>query len=266
MVSNQNISLGEAADRFIITLPPEARQAHVQQLNLFLRWCGINQPVSSLTPAEMGNYAEQIAESGVDYLQKLKPVKIFLQYLKIQGITPDNLSVHLKASQISKRKLKPSTKIAPEASALTVQGFNDMKQQLEKLKMEIPRLIEEINKARADKDFKENSPLDAAREAQAHVQSRINELEETLKTATLIEENRNKKTTASIGDTVQLKNADTGELAKYKLVDSKEADPRSGKISIVSPLGKSILGKSQGQTIEVKAPIGIFHYRIDAID
>ncbi len=265
MSPDKNMNLAEAANMFLATLPQAEKQSHTHEINNFIRWFGVNQPVSGLTAPEVGNYAEHAVQSGADYLQQLKPVKAFLSYLKKKGVTATNYSNHLRPSQTLKKAPKTNPQRVTESSTLTQQGHADLTQQLEGLKKELPRLTEEITKARADKDFKENSPLDAAREAKAQVQSRINELEAVLKSAVLLDGNSAIAATADIGCTVNLKNVDSGEILQYKLVDQREADPLQGKISIVSPLGKSLLGKTPGAMVEVKAPVGLFRYMIDNI-
>lgn len=260
------MTLEEAANTFLATFPPEEKGKFNQEVNRFLRWFGLNHPAATLTPPEIGNYAEQVAKSGGEYLKKLEPVKSFLQYLKKQSITPTNLSLHLKPPPAPARSHKARTRAPKQTKVLTSEGYSELKSQLDELKKELPRLTEEITRAREDKDIRENAPLESAREAQAHVQSRILELETTLKSAVIAEEKAPAETIkANIGNTVHLRNMNTGDLIQYKLVDPKEADPMRGKISFISPLGRSILGKSPGDVVEVNAPIGVLHYCIETI-
>ncbi len=262
---NPAVTLEEAANTFLATFPSDERGKFSQEVNRFLRWFGLNHPASSLTPPEIGNYAEQVAKSGGDYLKKLEPVKAFLQYLKKQGITSSNLSVHLKPPPAPAKTTRSRRSSHSEAKVLTREGFLELETQLTELKKELPRIVEEITRARADKDFRENSPLDAAREAQAIVQSKILDLETTLKFATLVEDTGPAGAIANIGNTVSLKNVTNGDVHQFKLVDPKEADAGKGKISFISPLGRSLLGKREGEIVEVVAPIGVLKYRIVTI-
>ncbi|MBI4330908.1 MAG: transcription elongation factor GreA [Chloroflexi bacterium] len=266
MVTNSNLTLQEAANRFLAAFSADDRAKLSQETNRFLRWFGLNHPASSLTPPEIGNYAEQVARGGGDYLKRLEPVKSFLKYLQKQGITPANLSVHLKPPPAPAKTSKGKRRQTPTVpKVLTAEGHAELKSQLESLKKtEVPRFTEEITRAREDKDFRENAPLDAAREALAHVQSKIQELEATLKSAVIVGE-QEPAAKATIGSTVFLKNESTGEALQFKLVDAREADLAKGKISFVSPLGKSLLGKSPGDIVEVNAPIGILHFRIETV-
>ncbi|MBI2934856.1 MAG: GreA/GreB family elongation factor [Chloroflexi bacterium] len=271
MVTNQSVSLEEAANIFLTAVPQDDRPRFGQEISRFLRWFGANHSVSSLTPPEIGNYAEQVARLGGDYTRKLEPIKTFLQYLKKQEITASNLSVHLKpppppAKSRKLRTHKTGTSTAKDTNVLTSEGFADLKSQLEELKKELPRLTEEITRAREDKDIRENAPLESAREAKALVESKILVLETTLKQAVIIEEREaGCSARAAIGNVICLKNVSTGDTAQYKLVDPNEADPSRGKISFISPLGKCILGKLAGEIVEVNAPIGVLRYRIETI-
>lgn len=260
------MTLTEAANAFLLTLPAEDRSTHSQEINRFLRWFGLNHKATALTPPEIGNYAEQAAKSGANYKQKLEPVRVFLQYLKKQGITASNLSLHLKTSEVASKAPKGKTKAGPkEVKVVTKEGYAALQQQRAKLKEDLERHTEAVVLARADKDFRENAPLEAAREAQAQAQSKILQLESALKSAILIDEKAAAGNKAVIGNTLHLKNMATGDLLTYKLVDPVEADLTKAKISITSPLGKSLLGKSNGQVVEVKAPVGTFRYSIESI-
>lgn len=139
-----------------------------------------------------------------------------------------------------------------------------METELAGLRNQLPGVIEEIQKAAADKDFAENAPLAAARERKAHLEGRIQELESTLNRARVMAENRG-LSKAKLGDTVKLCDLASGRELAYVLVDPREASPARGRLSVASPLGRVILEKEQGDTVEVAAPAGVFRYRIDGI-
>lgn len=266
MELDQNITLVEAATAFLATLPLEERNNHNQEVNRFLRWFGSNHKATALTPPELGNYADQVAKSGGNYKQKLGAVRAFLLFLNKQKITSSNLSLHLKTSELSSKAPKIKTRAAPkEVKVVTREGYTALEQQLAHQKKELEAATDEVVKARADKDFRENAPLEAARESQAQAQSKIIQLESALKSAVLVNEHRVVGAKAEIGNTVHLRNMTTGDLLKYKLVDPVESDLTKGKISITSPLGKSLLGRSNSEVVEVKAPMGTFRYSIESI-
>lgn len=257
-----NVSLGEAATRFLASLPEQERAINQQEINQFILWYGWKQPIGELTPPKVANYAERIATSGADPARKLSPVKAFLTYAKKEGLTRTNLSVHLRAKKVSTTLV--GGKPLPPVHALTPQGRTELEAELTRLKAERPRVAEELHRAAADKDFRENAPLDAAREYQGQLESRIRELENILK-ATTVEQAPPVATKVRIGDTVRIYDLATCEVVCYTLVSPSEANPGKGKISIESPTGKALLGKEAGQEAEVIAPRGKFSYRVEQI-
>jgi transcription elongation factor GreA len=257
------VSLGEAATRFLASLPEHKRAVNQQDINQFILWYGWKQPIGELTPPKVANYSERIATSGADPTQKLAPVKAFLTYAKKEGLTRTNLSVHLRAKKVAATVV--SGKPLPPVHALTPQGRAELEAELARLKAERPRVSEELRRAAADKDFRENAPLDAAREYQGQLESRIRELENILK-ATTLEQNAPPAAKVRIGDTVRIYDLAISEVVRYTLVSPSEANPAKGKISMESPIGKALLGKEEGQEAEVIAPSGKFCYRIEQIE
>ncbi len=262
-MSSEDISLGEAATRFLSSLPEEDRASQHQEINQFILWYGWKQPIRELTAPKVANYAERISTSGADPAKKLAPVKAFLTYAKKEGLTRTNLSVHLRAKKVTNNNA--AGRPMPTVHALTPQGRIDLEAELNRLKAERPRVAEELHKAAADKDFRENAPLDAAREYQGQLEARIRELDTILK-AVPAEQAQVAATKVRIGDKVHLFDLSMSVVVCYTLVSPSEASPAKGKISIESPTGKALLGKEQGQEAEVIAPIGKFCYRIDKIE
>jgi transcription elongation factor GreA len=261
-MNSDNVSLGEAATRFLASLLEQERAINQQEINQFILWYGWRQPISELTAPKVANYAERVAASGADPARKLSPVKAFLTYAKKEGLTRTNLSVHLRAKKVS--TTMAAGKPLPQVHALTPQGRAELEAELARLKGERPRVAEELRQAAADKDFRENAPLDAAREYQGQLESRIRELEIVLKAATL-EQALPVATRVRVGDTVRLCDLGTSEVVRYTLVSPSEANPAKGKISIESPTGKALLGKEEMQEAEVIAPLGKLRYRIEQI-
>src|SRR4030067_3641992 len=106
--------------------------------------------------------------------------------------------------------------------------------------------MREIQTHPADKDFRQNAPLHAAREERGHVEGRIKELEESLKAATIIGEKKEPTHKSVVGDHIVLSDLASGQELRYMIVDPREVDPARGKISIASPLGKALLGRRGG--------------------
>ncbi len=217
-------------------------------------------------PHQVEHYAEQVSVSETDYARKLELVRAFLAYAKKAGWTRTNLGTHLKT-----RKGKPTTMVAggrglPEAVSLTRQSHDEMSAELEALKKRSRELVVEMQRAAADKDFRENAPLQAAREERGHIDGRIKELEETLKMATIIGEKKEPAVKTIVGDSIVLEDLTSGEELRYMIVDPREVDPARGKISTASPLGKALLGRKGGDTVEINVPAGRLRYRIRRVE
>jgi transcription elongation factor GreA len=260
-----NYSLGEAATQFLLTLSSEERLRAQQEVYKFVRWYGEKRPLIGLAIPEVANYAEQITSSTTEVVEKLGTIKTFLAYAHKQGLTKTNLAVHLKSKKTSPKLASTSKRHSRKKVLLTSQGYTHLKAELDTLKNKRPRIAAELQKAAADKDFRENAPLEAAREYQGQVEGRIKELESTLQMATLLEEQQADTREITFGDTIVLRDLASGEQVSYTLVDASEANAIEGKISVVSPMGQALLGQTQGQNVEVKAPAGILHYQIEDI-
>jgi len=260
-----NYSLGQVATQFILTLPSEERLRAQQEVYKFVRWYGEKRPLIGLTIPEVANYAEQITFSTTEVVEKLGIIKTFLAYAHKQGLTRTNLAVHLKSKKTPPKSASPLKRRSHRKVLLTSQGYADLKAELTTLKNERPRIAEELQKAASDKDFRENAPLEAAREYQGQLEARIRKLESTLKMAILVDEQQAGGREITFGDAVVLRDLASGEQVSYTLVDASEANPIEGKISVVSPMGQALLGRMKGQNVGVKAPAGILHYQIEDI-
>ncbi|MEW6034898.1 MAG: GreA/GreB family elongation factor, partial [Chloroflexota bacterium] len=143
-------------------------------------------------------------------------------------------------------------------------GYTRLKTELESLEEQRPHVVEEIRKAAADKDFRENAPLQAAREQQGYLEGRIRELEATLKSAKVVSEQKRERIDA--GDCVLLHDLASGDELSVTLVYATEANPALGRISMASPMGKALLGHAQGDIVEVAAPAGQLRYRVAGVN
>ncbi len=260
-----NYSLGQVATQFILTLPSEERLRAQQEVYKFVRWYGEKRPLIGLTIPEVANYAEQITFSTTEVVEKLGIIKTFLAYAHKQGLTRTNLAVHLKSKKTPPKSASPLKRRSHRKVLLTSQGYADLKAALTTLKNKRPRIAEELQKAASDKDFRENAPLEAAREYQGQLEARIRKLESTLKMAILVDEQQAGGREITFGDAVVLRDLASGEQVSYTLVDASEANPIEGKISVVSPMGQALLGRMKGQNVGVKAPAGVLHYQIEDI-
>jgi len=147
---------------------------------------------------------------------------------------------------------------------LTVKGAELMRAELHQLKtLERPKVIASIQEARTHGDLSENAEYDAAKERQSFIEGRIVELEGKLANAQIIDPAHvDADGRCVFGATVELEEVGSGEPVTYQIVGDDEADIKSGKISISSPIARALIGKYSGDVAEVKAPGGIKEYEI----
>ena len=144
---------------------------------------------------------------------------------------------------------------------LTSEGFLELETELNNLKsVDRPRIIEAIKEARAQGDLSENADYDAARDEQAKIEARIQELEYMLEHAKIIE--KVSGDTVAVGTTVTVQYVDDDEEEEYSIVGSMEADPFENKISNESPIGKAIMDRRVGDIISVESPNGNYDIKI----
>lgn len=150
-----------------------------------------------------------------------------------------------------------------EKVPMTTAGFESLKEELRwRQQQERPRIIEAISEARAHGDLSENAEYHAAKEAQSHNEGRINELEDYIARAEVINVSRLSGDKIKFGATIKLLDEDTEEKKVYQIVGDQEADVKVGKISISSPIARALIGKQEGDVIEVNAPGGAHNYEI----
>lgn len=145
----------------------------------------------------------------------------------------------------------------PETVYLTLEGYKRLKEELEYLKnVERHKVLDKVAEARSHGDLSENAEYEAAKEEQGQLEARIASLERTLSCASILDEKKIRTDKIYILTTAVLKNLADGQQVEYTLVSAHEADLEQGKISVQSPIGRSLLGKSVGETVVVKTPGG----------
>ena len=262
---DQSVTLIEAVGVYVEGLKSKDGQSQTQQeLLKFVRWCGADRAMSELRPPEVGDYAEHAVGSGVgtQTQERLDGVKKFLSFAKKKGFTEQNLSPHMRATRGRSRSRRGKEGDAPKVTKLTRGGHAKLVTEREELKARRGPLAVEIRRAAADKDVRENVPLEAARERLGHVETRIREVEEVLKGAVIIGPSGKADQVVRLGAKIVVKDLGTGRQTRYTLVDATEASPLDGKISDVSPVGKALLRRSVGQDVEVETPRGKLRYKI----
>jgi len=260
---NPGTSLGEAATRFLSTLSNESALETQPELLKFTRWYGSDRPIINLTGQEVASYSEQFNSSTHKAVEHLNAVKVFLSFCFAQGLTSSKLAPHIRVKKPAARKRTANDNVkAEEPIILTREGHEELKQKLAALKEERPMIVDELRRAAADKDFRENAPLEAAREKQGHIEGQIRELENTLKRARVIVSPQEKSMKITMGDAVVISYVESGEKIQYTLVSSKEANIQQGKISLESPMGQALFNKEAGDMLKVAAPSGVLTYKI----
>jgi transcription elongation factor GreA len=150
-----------------------------------------------------------------------------------------------------------------ERVPMTIRGYEKLTVELKQLKeTERPAIIKAISEARELGDLSENAEYHAARERQSFVEGRIQELEGKISLAEVIDVSKMSGNTVKFGATVKLVDETTEEEATYQLVGVDEADINAGRLSFQAPLGRALIGKNKGDTVEITTPKGHKNYEI----
>ncbi len=153
--------------------------------------------------------------------------------------------------------------IMSAVSYYTAEGLKKLREELDQLKsIERPKASQAIAEARDKGDLSENAEYDAAKEAQGMLEMRIAKLEEIHANARLIDESNLDLSKVLVLSNVKIKNQTNGMEMKYTLVAESEADLKTGKISVTSPIGRGLLGKKVGEVAEITVPNGVLKFEI----
>ena len=258
MVEQQDYSVEMAAVAFLSSLESPKRSAHEAAAQKFARWYGRHRPVGTIRPRDVDAYCQTLAPG------QAAALRAFFSYAYRKRLTARGLASRVK---VRKDPNDPSGApgAAPETIQITREGLDNLRVQLEELRNQRIIVIEQMRTAAADKDFRENAPLQAAREEKSLVEGKILELEATLASATAMDA-ADVAGRISLGDTLLLTDLASGTVHTYKLVDKSEASASQGRLSSSSPLGRAILGKATGEECEFAAPAGTFKYRVERLE
>ncbi len=150
-----------------------------------------------------------------------------------------------------------------QASYMTEEGLANLKKELEQLTtVERPSISQQIAEARDKGDLSENAEYDAAKEAQGLLEMRIARMEDMLAKARIIDESKIDTSHVQILNKVKIKNIKNSQQIEYMLVSESEADVKTGKISVATPIAKGLLGKKVGDVVEIKVPSGVMSFEI----
>jgi transcription elongation factor GreA len=150
---------------------------------------------------------------------------------------------------------------------MTSRGYQSLMEELKRLKsVERPKNVREIEEARGHGDLSENSEFHAAKERQSLLDVQIRDIEDKLARAQVIEVAKLSGDKVVFGATVSLADGDTGEKVVYQIVGDHEAEPKNGKISISSPVARALIGKSEGDEVQVRTPTGVRSFEILSVE
>lgn len=262
----EQTTIQDLAHAYLAALKPANKQTAQQEVLKFVRWAGPERDLTSMRGHEIAQYAENFPPTVADAPKRADQVRAFLKWAKDRGVTSENLGTHLRVRKAPKSNSKAQT-IEDQTVHLTKDGYEALEKELEGLKERRPIIQADLARAMADKDFRENAPLDAARNEQAHLEARIREVESTLRRAVVLDGDAERRggDVARIGNVVTIRDLRNGQERTYTLVNTDEVRSGQGKISIASPVGKAIHQHRAGEEVEVEAPSGTFVVRIEAI-
>ena len=153
--------------------------------------------------------------------------------------------------------------LSMEKVPMTSGGFNSLQEELRRLKtVERPAIIKALEVAREHGDISENAEFHAAKERQSFVETRVMEIEDKMRRAEVIDVSKLSGNGVKFGATVRIADEDTDQEVTYQIVGADEANIKAGRLSIASPLARALIGKDQGESIEVTTPGGSKGYEI----
>ncbi len=263
--------------RAAFVLDEAAREA----VTRFLWHFGPSTAIAELSPKSMEGFQETIGANTMDLAARLQPVKEFLRYCWKQGYT---VTVDAEGEPNAQNlgnflRIKRATAVARDTSQfqheqaqtfeMTADGLQLLNDELGQLQAEMPEAVQAVAAAREDKDIRENAPLEAAREHQERLKSRIDELEYQIAHAVVREERATGR--ARLGSRVEVvevddEGASLGEAKEYTLVGTTEANAAARRISVESPLGRGLLDQPADRQIEIQAPSGRKRFRLLAVN
>ena len=269
------ISAGDASAHFLNAIEPEKAREERPEVERFVEWLGAEREMGALGGDEIASYlrerfpdapAADDEESELDETSaaQIEPLRAFLAYASRLAFTEENLVPHLRLGEGAggaRGGAGAAAELGGKAYYVTLEGLAALEQELEDLKARRPEIASELRAAMADKDFRENAPLDAARDQQAHLEARIRVIEDQLRHAVIIDP-ETKRGRANVGSTVKVLNLSQDREQTFQLVSPSEVDPADGKISVESPVGSAVIDHVPGDEVEVQAPAGSVRLRV----
>ena len=226
------------------------------EVQRFVRWIGEEQRVDQVIASEVARFSETYRSNASEEKKaQAMHIKGFLNFLKKRQYTSDSLASHIRVRPRSTNGQRATVawRNKTDFQEITQQGYDEMQEKLAAYKVESTGLVDQIQKARATGDVRENSPLDALRDRQGIVEAEIRRLDDILKSAKTIDETQRRASEeVQIGSWVTIRKTDDQKSTDYQIVSSNEADPLQSKISDISNVGSALMGKKAGDKVEVQ--------------
>ena len=267
MSQQSKVLLIDAVSGYVSTQVAADRRSIQGELNRFVRWCGRDRQASSLTPLEIESYCASLEGTGEDGSRRVAITRKFLSFLHNSGRTYENMASHAKLRRSNRATTAKRARKTEALVHLTQEAYQQLEAEIASLKEARPLVANELRLAAADKDVSDNAPLDAAREKQGYMEARIRELENMLQRAVILEKGKfgGPGGKAALGASVVLRQVESGREVTYLLVETNEADPGNGKLSVASPVGRAILNHVVGDNVDVVTPGGTVSYLVAKI-
>jgi len=268
-MESKTLPLSKALTSYLSSKRVTFNPGTLKELSKFILWCGQERQTDELKPHEAASYGDIISDTAgtQDTSERVQAIKDFLSFCYKNNITSTPLAKHLRVRKVNRANVlidKASNKID-----MTEEGYKNMVTELGVLREQRVGIAKEISTAAADKDFRENAPLDAAREKQGFSEARIRELEDGLQRARVVSNKKNRAgkfaNRIGLGSQIKLVDKSNKEELVYTIVNASEASPLDHKMSVQSPVGKAVVDKTVGDTVEVDTPRGNMSYLIKEI-
>jgi transcription elongation factor GreA len=257
------VTLAEASSSFLATIRGAGRGTALAELSRFERWYGPGRPIAQIRGHDVATYGESMGPATAETQKRAEALRAFFVYLHKEGILQSNLGPHLRLRKSGKSS-GAAHATAQSNVELTQDGVDSLKAEHEKLLADRINVREDIRKAMLDKDFRENAPLDAAKDRQGHIEARIREIEAMLKRVVIVD-SAAQTGRVRVGCTVRVKNVSDGRTMEYHIVGPTEANAAQGKISTDSPVGRALLNSVPGDEVEVAAPAGTMKLVVEQV-
>ncbi len=263
------LTLERAVSAYFDATAAKLIQADRVAVTRFVSWYGPGRVLQDISAHEMTLFQEAVGDNAADLAERLMPVKAFFAHAKKKTWTRTNLGVHLrvKKSALKRGDTKQENASGEDAVEMTPEGFEAAKVELDQLKAERPKIQDDLALAMADKDFRENAPLDAARDQQALLEARIRDVEHQIAHAVVVQPRGAELAgIVHLGCSVSLLNLEADRSVIYTLVSHIVVDAAAGRFSSASPVGLALMVRAVGDEVQVTVPSGTMRFRVESIE